>query len=168
MSNIRALLESMDRLAAGTTVSSTQSVTDTFEQELMSQYQSFVSEDQPLNAVVGTPQANTAANTAPTTTNTQPAQPVKPVQPGQPAPFDPMKAAQDKKDLSATLNQFKSMNPSLNVTQAADAITKDPKKLTPTDAKSLDAVASAIAPALTDKAASGQIKSLVQRLQTRK
>jgi chemotaxis protein histidine kinase CheA len=96
--------------------------------------------------------ANAAANTAPATTNTTNQQP------------NPIQQQQDQKDLTANLQQLKTLNPQINPMKAAQAMAKDPKQLGPADAQALDSVANTLKGALTDKSSLSQMRSIIQRV----
>ncbi len=166
---MRTLLESISSLQQEKIIVETD-----LSEELMSEFLSFLEANAApvANATVTGTQANAQA-TADTLKNlNQPNQPQqtsqttpKPVQPNQ--PVQPALAAQQVQDIKKAVGDIKtaSTNPNLNVDQAVDALTTN--KVTAQNTKALDALGSALAPALADKSAAGQIKGLIQRLQAR-
>jgi hypothetical protein len=119
----------------------------------------------PGTAMQANAQANAAVAGSGTTSSAQPVpgQPIKPVQPNQ--PNQPAMAAQQVTSIANAVKDLKTINPAIDVNQAVSALTTD--KITPQNTKALDAIGTALAPALADKGAATQIKSLAQRLQQR-
>jgi hypothetical protein len=172
MSNMRVLLESMSNFQQEKTIPETD-----LSEELMSEFLSFLEANAtPTTGTVAGTQANSAATadtlkqlnqpnqpgtTAPTAQSTTPtAKPAQTSQPNQPA-----LATQQVQDIKKAVTDIKtaSANPNIDVNQAVTALTTN--KVTPQNTKALDALGASMAPALADKSAAGQIKSLIQRLQ---
>jgi hypothetical protein len=193
MSNMRALLESMTQLS---TEQTQHVVEQDLSEELMLEFRRFIRKEnivstsgtdamqanaQATGATVGAtpspatgmnpapkpaPGVNTSATPSPATGMNpapKPGQTITPTAAGQ--PNQPALAAQQVNSISNAVRGLKSINPAIDVTQAVNALTTD--KITPQNTKALDALGTAIAPALADKTAAAQIKSLAQRLQQR-
>lgn len=162
---MRTLLESMSSLQQEKTVKETD-----LSEQLMSEFLSFMEANTtPMaNATVTGTQANAQATANTLKSLNQPQQTTQTTKPNQPVqPNQPGLAAQQVQDIKKAVGDIKtaSTNPNLNVDQAVDALTTN--KVTAQNTKALDALGSALAPALADKSAAGQIKSLIQRLQAR-
>ena len=69
-----------------------------------------------------------------------------------------------KQDLTQNVSSLKQLNPAINVPKVVSALQTDPKHLTPLDSEALGKLADTIEPILTDKQASGGMKSVIQRL----
>lgn len=165
---------------------------DEFEQELMLEYRMFVEQPMAGNVAPGNPTSPVAninpagQGTAATNQQMQPGQtgqvgqqPVagqpgqagqtttNPNQPQQPTQTPQQQAAQAtmaKQDLTTNLSSLKSLSPNMNVQKTVQALQKDPTKLNSADAQALGQVANTLAPVLQNKAATGSLKSAVQRL----
>jgi hypothetical protein len=87
--------------------------------------------------------ANTQANTSAVTNNVQ--------------------AMKDQQALTKNLAQLKTINPQINPAKLATAITKDPRTLTPADARSLGVIAQTIKPAINNMGSLNQLKGAVTR-----
>jgi hypothetical protein len=193
MSNMRALLESMTQLS---TEQTQHVIEQDLSEELMLEFRRFIRKENIVStagndtlqanvqatgdtvgltpspatgmnpAVKPAPGVNTSATPSPAMgMNPAPApgQTIKPVAPGQ--ANQSALAAQQVNSITNAVRDLKTINPAIDVTQAVNALTTD--KVTPQNTKALDAVGTAIAPALADKSAAAQIKSLAQRLQQR-
>lgn len=166
---------------------------DEFEQELMMEYRMFVEQPIAGNVAPGNP-TSPVANINPAGQGTaatnpqlgagqtgqvgqQPAQPgqtqqagqttTNPNQPQQPTQTPQQQAAQAtlaKQDLNTNLNNLKTLDPNLNVPKTVAALQKDPTKLGAADAQALGQMANTLEPVLQNKAATGSLKSTVQRL----
>lgn len=164
---------------------------DELEQELMMEYRMFVEQPIAGNVAPGNPtspvaninpagqgtaatnpqmgagqtgqvgqQAGQATQQAGQTT-TNPNQPQKPTQtPQQQA----AQATVAKQDLTTNLSNLKTLDPNLNVQKTVAALQKDPNKLGAADAQALGQIANTLEPILQNKAATGSLKSTVQRL----
>jgi hypothetical protein len=166
---------------------------DEFEQELMLEYRMFVEQPIAGNLAPGNPTSPVAninpAGQGTTATNPQlgagqtgqvgqqPAQPgqapqagqttTNPNQPQQPTQTPQQQVAQAtmaKQNLSTNLSGLKTLDPNLNVQKTVAALQKDPTKLGAADAQALGQMANTLEPILQNKAASGALKSTVQRL----
>lgn len=91
----------------------------------------------------------------------QPAQPGQPQQAQQPTPQEIQKA---KQDMTSNINQLKSVNPNINTTKVATALSKDPNTQSPADKEALGQIGAALAPALKDKTAMSTLKSTIQKV----
>jgi chemotaxis protein histidine kinase CheA len=121
----------------------------------------------PAPAPAGAPQGTAQAG-AQSQGQTQPPAPAQTQQANQPAPaLSPQQAQQQKQQLTTNLTQLKNINPAINIPGTANAVTKDPTKLTPTDAQNLDKVANTIKPAMLDRNSLSQLKSMLNRLNNR-
>jgi len=152
------------------------------EESLMTEYYHFVKEV--TGNVAADNMTSPVANVNPAGTGTgmqQTAQPAQPGQPqqqqtGQPAQTgQPQQAQQQqqptpqeiqkaKQDLTANVNQLKSVNPNINPAKVAAALSKQPNTQSPADKEALGQIGAALAPALKDKAAMGSLKSAIQKV----
>jgi hypothetical protein len=150
------------------------------EESLMTEYYHFVKEV--TGNVAADNMASPVANVNPAGTGTGMQQTAQPTQPGQPQQQtgqpqqqqtgQPQQAQQPtpqeiqkaKQDLTANVNQLKSVNPNIDPTKVAAALSKDPNTQSPADKEALGQIGAALAPALKDKAAMGSLKSAIQKV----
>jgi hypothetical protein len=188
MSDMRKLLESMDKFAgepkqkAGDQVRGTDNpkkhgfgdrlVGEDHEltESLMKEYRDFV------EMAPGTPAANPTSPVA----NINPAgtgvanvaatgSSVKPIQPGQPVQQQtPQQAAalaqKEKLDLTKNIGTLKTIDPNLNVGKITAAMQKDPSKVTAVDAQQLAQLSNTLEPVIKNTAGMSNLRSLAQRM----
>lgn len=151
-----------------------ESVGEDIVAEIKREWESFLREEDPLQANVqaavgGATSTATAgtANAAPTGSNvatptggTITAKPAVPAKPGAPAPVDP--AVQQ--DLTKNINQLKVIDPNINVNKTVTAMLKPAPTRSPADVKALGALGNAVAPAVANDQGLSQLRSVLQRL----
>ena len=144
-----------------------------YAQELMLEYHQFVTI--PESDVPGNPtspvaninpagqgtQANVAANAAAGTSTVQPQTPLN--QQPNPAQQAAMKQ-KEQGDMVKNINTLKTMDPTLNVGKVQQALNKDPKMATATDAQQLAKLADIIEPAFKDTQAMNAVRGQLQKL----
>lgn len=165
---------SKDHPFKGRLVGASESVDPELIEALMTEYRYFVKEVTTGNVAPGNPTSPVASiNPAGTGTQQaqqpgQPQQAQQPQQPGQPqqaqqAPT-PQEVQKAKQDITSNVTQLKAANPNIDPNKIATALTKDPKTMSSVDKEAIGQLGAAVAPALKDKAAMGNLKSVIQKV----